>query len=189
MRRRRCWICYTEGSLWAVGVTQPPWTQVEAVLPPRRGRMVLARRRSHRDESTQGLALDGRRVWRTIQRAERITRRPMDMHPHLSFLSGSLLAEGASLDRMINGILVAFSAAGLPALLGGPALWLGRPRDLWALVALILGLCSIVPAVYFLRFLWKEDGAAWPFYVAAGWPLLLGLVVCARACRVLATAE
>ncbi len=111
------------------------------------------------------------------------------MNPHLLLAFGVLLAEGKSLDGLIYALLTMFSAANLPALLGGLALWLGRPRDLWAVVAFVLGGCAVVPAGYFLHFLWTEGGAILIFYVAAGLPLLLGLAVCAWACRVLATAE
>ena len=113
----------------------------------------------------------------------------MGMHPHFLFVFRPLLAEGKSLDRMIDGFLVAFGAAGLPALLGGLALWLGRPRDLWALVAFVLGAISVVLASFSFRIVYAMadglpwDSVAWPFYAAAGLPLLLGLLVCAGACR------
>ncbi len=113
----------------------------------------------------------------------------MIMSPHGLLVFGPLLAEGRSLDALIYGILTMFAAANLPALLGGLALWLGRPRDLWAVIAFVLGVCSIIPAIYALRFLWTEGGAALLFYAVAASPLLLGLGVCAWACRVLATAK
>ena len=111
----------------------------------------------------------------------------MNLHPLLVF--GALLAEGKSLDGLIDAFLLGFSAAGLPALLGGLALWLGRPRDLWALYAFVLGGITVVLASFSLRIIRAmEEGrpwfsADWPFYAAAGLPLLLGLMVCAGACR------
>ena len=80
----------------------------------------------------------------------------MNSHPLLGF--GALLAEGRSLNGLIYGLLTMFAAANLPALLGLLALWLGRPRDLWAVFAIVLGVCSIVPAVYCLKFCLQEGG-------------------------------
>ena len=72
-----------------------------------------------------------------------------------------------------------FAAAYLPTLLGLLAWWLGRPRDVWAVFAIVLGVLSIVPAVYCLKFSFEEDGTIRLFYSAAIIPLLLGLWVCA----------
>ena len=62
------------------------------------------------------------------------------------------------MNGLIYGLLTMFAAANLPALLGLLALWLGRPRDLWAVFAIVLGVCSIVPAVYCLKFCLQEGG-------------------------------
>lgn len=113
---------------------------------------------------------------------------------HSPFVSGALLAEGKSLDGLINVFLLGFSAAGLPALLGLFALWLGCPRSSWAPLALFLGGCTVVLAGFSLRILYAmAEGrpwysGAWQFNAAAGVPLLLGLGVCAWACRVMAKA-
>ena len=111
------------------------------------------------------------------------------MNPHHFLGFYALLAESSSLGRFINFILLWFSAAGLPALLGLLALWLGRPRASWAPFALVLGVISVVLGGLSLRIVRAMEesrpwfSADWKFYAAARLPLLLGLRVCAWAWR------
>lgn len=91
-----------------------------------------------------------------------------------------ILAEGASLDGLIHLIELVIGATALPGLVGLAVLVAGRFRAPAASPALILGLSTVLPAGFCLGWVWREK--AWVGYaVAAGLPLLLGLVTCALA--------
>ena len=111
----------------------------------------------------------------------------MDPHPLLGF--GTLLAEGKYPGGSDGFILLLLGSMGLPALLGGLALWLGRPRSWWAPLALGLGVLSVGLAGFVLGFLCTlGDPVLWsvwalPLHAAVDSPLLLGLGICAWAWR------
>ena len=111
----------------------------------------------------------------------------MGMYPLLSF--SFLLAEGRYPGGSDRFILLMLSAMGLPALLGGLALWLGRPRSWWAPLALSLGVLTVGLAGFVLGYLcMMGDPVLWsvwalPVHAAVDLPLLLGLGVCTWACR------
>ena len=96
--------------------------------------------------------------------------------------SHQILAEGASLDRLINFILLVFSATALPGLLGFVVLLVGRFRPPAASLALILGLLTVVSAGFCFGWMCWER-AAREYYLASGLPLLLGLVTSGLAWR------
>lgn len=92
-----------------------------------------------------------------------------------------ILAEGASLDRLINLVLLVFGVTALPGLIGFIVLLAGRFRAPTASAALILGLLSVFPAGFCFGWTCWEHGSAREFYLASGLPLLLGLVTCVLA--------
>ena len=96
--------------------------------------------------------------------------------------SHRILAEGASLDHLINFILLVFSATALPGVLGFVVLLVGRFRPPAAYLALILGSLTVVSAGFCFGWMCWER-AAWEYYLASGLPLLLGLVTCGLAWR------
>ena len=86
-----------------------------------------------------------------------------------------LIAEGASLDRLIAVVQLFFLSTALPGLIG--LLLCRRSKEARA-VAFLLGTVSILAGVCLLGWVVSERSSLPSFYFAAGTPLLVGTLAC-----------
>ena len=86
-----------------------------------------------------------------------------------------LIAEGASLDRLVEAVQLFFLSTALPGVVG--LLLCRRSKDART-VGFLLGTTSILAGVCLLSWMISEHSSLPSFYIAAGTPLFVGTLAC-----------